>query len=93
MPRKTIRPSKTNNLTFHLSFHREDSSQRVLQLERAFELLDAHDQQVIEGCVVALASDPRIKGMGYKAAFELVGALGEWMAWQEKSSEEKRRIT
>jgi len=64
----------------------------VLQLERAFELLDAHDQQVIEGCVVALANDPRLRGMGYKAAFELVGALGEWMAWQEKSSEEKRRM-
>ena len=92
MPRKTIRPSKTNNLTFHLSSNREDSSQRVLQLERAFELLDAHDQQVIEGCVVALANDPRLRGMGYKAAFELVGALGEWMAWQEKSSEEKRRM-
>ena len=83
MPRKTIRPNKTNNLTFHLSFHREDSSKRVLQLERAFEQLDVHDQQVIEGCVVALASDPRLKGMGYKLVFELVGALGEWMARNE----------
>ena len=83
MPRKTIRPSETNNLTIHLSLHREDSSKRVLQLERAFEKLEAHDQQVIDGCVMALASDPRLRGMGYKAAFELVGALGEWMAWQE----------
>lgn len=81
---KRIRANKSNNLIFHLSLHREKSSERVLQLEQVFRRLDPHDQQVIEGCVTALASDPRFKGMGMKAAFELVGCLGEWMVWRKQ---------
>lgn len=46
--------------------------------------MDVHDQQVIEGCVMALATDPRLKGMGIKMAFELVGCLGEWLAIKER---------
>jgi hypothetical protein len=81
MTRKTVKPSKTNNLTFHLSFHREDSNERVLRFEEIYKTLDLQDQLVIEGCVSALATNARLKGMGTKGAFELIGCLGEWLAW------------
>ncbi len=81
MGRKKFRQSKTNGLGLMLSLNREHSSERLLHFEEVYRALDVHDQQVIEGCVQALASNERLKNMGVKAAFELVGSLGEWMAF------------
>lgn len=56
---------------------------RIRELHEAFKQLDKADQQEIESCVQILANHSRFDGknFGPVAAFELLGAIGEKLAW------------
>lgn len=95
MPRKTIKPILTNSLTLILTTQRafakkkrpenELHAARLRELHAAFKALSEHDQQIIEGCVTALSCHPRFDGYGLSqvSAFELMGALGEFLIKKE----------
>jgi hypothetical protein len=82
MPRMTIIPGGSNGLTLSLTFSRGMNDPRIRHLHRAFLKLDPDEQQCIEGIVMMLVDHPKFKQhpFGPMRAFELVGALGEFLA-------------
>jgi hypothetical protein len=90
MPRKSVVPVGSNGLTLSLMFSRGMNDPRIRQLHNVFLTLEPEDQQVIEGIVMALVHHPRFNQhpFGPVRAFELVGALGEFLAKYPKPIKE-----
>jgi hypothetical protein len=82
MPSKKFKPVGSNGLTLTLMLSRGMNDPRIAHLHDAFLKLESDEQQAIEGIVMMLADHPRFKAhvFGPVRAFELVGALGEWLA-------------
>lgn len=60
---------------------RAQNDERIARKRVAFLKLSDADRIVVEGCITLLEN--QIPKLGHQGAFELVGALGEWMAEQD----------
>lgn len=82
MPRKKYTPCGQNRLTLSLSFSRGMQQPRIQALHKAYLELSEKDQRVIDGMVRMLIDHPRFEGrqFGPVGAFELLGAVGEFLA-------------
>ena len=90
MPSKKFKPVGSNGLTLSLIFSKGMNDPRIRQLHNVFLTLEPDEQQAIEGIVMALVHHPRFKQhpFGPVRAFELVGALGEFLASKPKPKKE-----
>ena len=84
MVRKRFRIPRTKGLTVDLLVGRGMENPRIQELHEAFKKLDEQDQQVIEGCIQCLVAHPKFSGVNFgpAAALELIGAIGERLAWK-----------
>lgn len=62
------------------------NDERLARKRRAFMQLSDRERVHIEGCVTYLEGN--IRGLGRIGAFELIGALGEWLARQPEVKHE-----
>lgn len=61
---------------------RAKNDERIERKRQAFLKLTDRERIIIEGNIAGLEED--IPHLGHLGAFELVGAIGEWMAKQEQ---------
>jgi hypothetical protein len=92
VPRKHVVPVGSNGLTLSLMFSMGMNDPRIRQLHDTFLRLEPDEQQAIEGIVMALVHHPRFNQhpFGPVRAFELVGALGEFLASNPKPAKEAK---